>query len=159
MAKVKFFYKKVKLQGQGQKVKKIYMHGKVLSQGTHMWNMKALSLTIQKLWPRLKFFWLTDRQTDRRKDFNVPALSRKRGTIIMANLVQRATIGGVNFLLHKFMQTHNVFMWNVFIFTGTPWSLKDVYLLFSSNLLSMKLSVVHRYCKSSRNNLENFIIW
>ena len=26
-----------------------------LSQGIHMWNMKALSLTVYKLWPRLKF--------------------------------------------------------------------------------------------------------
>ena len=28
---------------------------KVLSQGIHMWNMKVLSLTVHKLWPRLKF--------------------------------------------------------------------------------------------------------
>ena len=29
---------------------------KVLSQGIHMCNMKALSLVVRKLWPRLKFF-------------------------------------------------------------------------------------------------------
>ena len=29
---------------------------KVLSQGKHMWNMKAPSLKVHKLWPRLKFF-------------------------------------------------------------------------------------------------------
>ena len=29
---------------------------KVLSQGIHMCNMKALSLLVRKLWPRLKFF-------------------------------------------------------------------------------------------------------
>ena len=29
---------------------------KVLSQGIHMCNMKALSLPVRKLWPRLKFF-------------------------------------------------------------------------------------------------------
>ena len=31
------------------------MMWKVLSQGIHMWNMKALSLMVQKLWLRLKF--------------------------------------------------------------------------------------------------------
>ena len=30
------------------------MMWKVLSQGIHMWNMKALYLTVHKLWPRLK---------------------------------------------------------------------------------------------------------
>ena len=54
--------------------------GKVLSQGTHMPSIKALSVIVQKLWPRLKFLWQTDRQTDRRMRFNVPTLSRKRGT-------------------------------------------------------------------------------
>ena len=29
---------------------------KVLSQGIHIWNKKALSLLLRKLWPRLKFF-------------------------------------------------------------------------------------------------------
>ena len=29
---------------------------KVLSKGIHMWNMKALSLLVGNLWPRLKFF-------------------------------------------------------------------------------------------------------
>ena len=29
----------------------------VLFQGIHTWNMKAVSLTIQKLWPILKFFF------------------------------------------------------------------------------------------------------
>ena len=29
--------------------------GKVLSQGTHMPSIKALSVIVQKLWPRLKF--------------------------------------------------------------------------------------------------------
>ena len=28
-----------------------------LLQGIHMWNMKSSSVTIQKLWPMLKFFW------------------------------------------------------------------------------------------------------
>ena len=48
MANVKVFQKKVKLQGRYQE--------KVLSQGTHMCNMKALSLLVRKLWLRLKFF-------------------------------------------------------------------------------------------------------
>ena len=29
--------------------------GKVLSQGTHLPSIKALSVIVQKLWPRLKF--------------------------------------------------------------------------------------------------------
>ena len=33
----------------------------VLPQGMHVWNMKALSHTIQKLWPMLKF--VADKQT------------------------------------------------------------------------------------------------
>ena len=36
--------------------------GKVLSQGTLMPSIKALSVIVQKLWPRLKFLWQTDRQ-------------------------------------------------------------------------------------------------
>ena len=51
-------------------------------------SIKALSVKVQKLLPRLKFLWRTDGQTDRGTDgqtdrrmrFNVPTLSRKRGT-------------------------------------------------------------------------------
>ena len=43
------------LQGQGHKVKIFGIHGKVLSQGMYICNMKALSLLIRKLWPMLKF--------------------------------------------------------------------------------------------------------
>ena len=56
MAKVKVFQKKVKLQGQGHEVNNYSTTRKVLSQGIHMCNMKALSLLVRKLWPRLKFF-------------------------------------------------------------------------------------------------------
>ena len=42
--------------------------GKVLSQRTHMPSIKALPVIVQKLWPRLKFLWRTDRWTDRRTD-------------------------------------------------------------------------------------------
>ena len=42
--------------------------GKVLSQGTHMPSIKALSVIAQKLCSRLKFLWQTDRQTDRQTD-------------------------------------------------------------------------------------------
>ena len=56
MAKVKLFQKWVKLQGQGHEVKNYGTMRKVLSQGIHMCNMKALSLLVRKLWPRLKFF-------------------------------------------------------------------------------------------------------
>ena len=67
--------------------------GKVLSQRTHMPNIKALPVIVQKLWLRLKFLWRTDGQTDRRADrrmrFNVPALSRKRGTISQCNFSAR----------------------------------------------------------------------
>ena len=67
MSKVKFFQKYVKSQGQGHKVKIFGRERKVLSQGTHMCNMKALSLLVKKLWPRLSLLW-TDRRTDRRTD-------------------------------------------------------------------------------------------
>ena len=39
--------------------------GKVLSQETHMPSIKALSVIVKKLRPRLKFLWQTDRGTDR----------------------------------------------------------------------------------------------
>ena len=42
--------------------------GKVLSQGTHMPSIKALSVIVQKLWPRLKFLWQTDRGRDGRTE-------------------------------------------------------------------------------------------
>ena len=32
------------------------MHGKALSQGMYIGNMKALPLMVRKLWPRLKFY-------------------------------------------------------------------------------------------------------
>ena len=56
MTKVKVCQKKVKLQGQSHEVKNNGTMWKVLSQGIHMCNMKALSLLVRKLWPRLKFF-------------------------------------------------------------------------------------------------------
>ena len=49
MAKVKFFQKYVKSQGQGHKVKLFGMDRKVLPQEIHTCNMKALSFLIQKL--------------------------------------------------------------------------------------------------------------
>ena len=56
MAKVKVSQKKVTLQGQGHEVKKYGTMWKVLSQRKQMCNMKALSLLVRKLRPRLKFF-------------------------------------------------------------------------------------------------------
>ena len=43
------------VQGQGHWVKNYVMVWKVLPQGIHMWNMKALSLMVYKLRARLKF--------------------------------------------------------------------------------------------------------
>ena len=54
--RLKLFQKKVKLQGQGHKVKNYGTIWKVLIQGIHMCNMKALSLLVRKLWPRLKLY-------------------------------------------------------------------------------------------------------
>ena len=56
MAKFKFFQKQVKSQGQGHEVKNFGIDRKVLSQEIHMWNMKALSLLVQKLWPKLSSY-------------------------------------------------------------------------------------------------------
>ena len=53
--KVKVFKMYVKGHGLGHTVKKFGTDGKVLSQGVHMCNMKAISLTVQKLGSRLKF--------------------------------------------------------------------------------------------------------
>ena len=39
----------VKGHGQGHKVKKIRTDGKVMSQDIHMFNMKAVTVTVQKL--------------------------------------------------------------------------------------------------------------
>ena len=55
VSKVKVFKKWVIHQGQGHGVKKNGTHGKVLSQGILMGNIKALALTVQKLLARLKF--------------------------------------------------------------------------------------------------------
>ena len=49
IAKVKFFQKKVKSQGQGHKVKIFGTDRKVFSQGIHICNMKALSQLVKKL--------------------------------------------------------------------------------------------------------------
>jgi hypothetical protein len=62
MAKGKVFEKCVKLQSH--EVKNFSTNRKVLLYGTHIRNMKPLSLTIQKIWPMLKSF--ADRQIDGR---------------------------------------------------------------------------------------------
>ena len=56
MAEVNVFQKKVKLQGQDHDDKNYGTMWKVISQGIHTCNMKALSLLLTKLWPMLKFF-------------------------------------------------------------------------------------------------------
>ena len=62
MSKVKFVQKKVKSQGQGHDVKIFCMERKVLSQGTHMCNMKLeLYLVIAKV--RFTLERQTNRQT------------------------------------------------------------------------------------------------
>ena len=48
-ANVKVFQKYVKVQDQGHMVKNSGTMWKVLSQGIHMWNMKALPLIVFKL--------------------------------------------------------------------------------------------------------------
>ena len=69
IAKVKFFQKYVK--SKGQEVKKFGIHRKVLSQGIHLCNIKALSPFVKKLWSRLSLLW-TDRRTDRQTDRVIP---------------------------------------------------------------------------------------
>ena len=56
ISKIKVFKKCDKLQGQGHRVKNNGTHGKVLSQGILMWNIKALARTVQKLLARLNQF-------------------------------------------------------------------------------------------------------
>ena len=46
-----------------------------MSQGIHLCNIKALSLSVQKLWSRLSLLWTdgrTDGQTDRQGDSYIP---------------------------------------------------------------------------------------
>ena len=56
MANVKVFEKWVKFWDQGHKVKNFGTNRKVLSEGTHMWNMKALSLNHSKYMANVKVF-------------------------------------------------------------------------------------------------------
>ena len=56
--RLKFLKSGSKVKVKGQKVKNFVSSGKVLSEGIYMCNMnnmKGLALTVQKLWPRLKF--------------------------------------------------------------------------------------------------------
>ena len=75
---VKVFKKWVKLHGQCHTVKNNGTHGKVLSQGIFMCNIKALALTVQKLLARLKFqrggqnYRITELQNDRQDKNNMP---------------------------------------------------------------------------------------
>ena len=71
---VKVFKKWV--QGQGHRVKNNDTHGKVLSQKIFIWNIKALTLTVQKVLSRLKFQrgGLNDRMTDGTRTICSPIL-------------------------------------------------------------------------------------
>jgi hypothetical protein len=53
--KVKVLNMMVKHQGWGHKVKSVGIHGRDMSQGTIMWNIKVLVHVIQKMQPMLKF--------------------------------------------------------------------------------------------------------
>ena len=72
---LKFSKKWVKLQGH--KVKNNGTHGKVLSQGMFMWNIKALALIVQKLLARLKF--QRGGQNDRQDKNNMPPDLQSQG--------------------------------------------------------------------------------
>ena len=56
-----FFFKVDHESRSRSQVKIVYMSGKSLSQGTYMPNLKALSETVQKLWPMLE---LSNQQTN-----------------------------------------------------------------------------------------------
>ena len=68
--KVKVFAKKVK--SQGHKVKFFCTKRKVLSHEIHMYNMKGISPSVQKLWPRLSFSGQTNRQTEGQTNRLIP---------------------------------------------------------------------------------------
>ena len=74
MANVKVFEKKVKLQGQGHEDKNYGTMWKILSQGIHICNMKALSLLVRKLLSRLKFL-------KSRSNFKVKVTKTNNGTM------------------------------------------------------------------------------
>ena len=56
MVKVKFFSKVGQKSRSRSRGKNFVSNRKVLPQEKHMWNVKALSLLVEKLWPRLTFF-------------------------------------------------------------------------------------------------------
>ena len=53
--------------GNNVKISIKVTEGISLAELVFMPNMKSLSLKVQKIWPRLKFFFATDRHTDRAK--------------------------------------------------------------------------------------------
>ena len=85
ISKVKVFKKRVKLQGQGHRVKNNGTHGKVLSQEIFMWNITSIAITVQKLLARFKFQRrgqnerITEWQNDRQDKNNMPSDLRSRG--------------------------------------------------------------------------------
>ena len=64
--RLSFFQKYVKSQGQGHEVKNFGIDRKVLSQGIHLCNIKALPPFVKKVMVKVKF--TLDRQTDRQTD-------------------------------------------------------------------------------------------
>ena len=117
ISKVKVFKKWAKLQGQGHRVKNNGIHGKVLSQGILMCNIRALAFTVQKLLARLKF--QRGGQNDRMDKNNMPPDLRshihKKGPIIFFLRIKWFLIySGAMFIIYIPMIWYGM----VFIFQG-----------------------------------------
>ena len=94
ISKLKVFKRWVKLQSQCRRVKNIGTHGKVLSQGILMRNIKALALIVQKLSARLKFQRAqNDRYTNRIKAicprYSISGEKKVYYTLILNSYFQR----------------------------------------------------------------------
>jgi hypothetical protein len=63
------FLEKVKLQGQRSEGQGHGIKWKVLPEGIHMWNMKALPSTNQNLWPRLEFGKWSNSKVKHQKEY------------------------------------------------------------------------------------------
>ena len=79
MAMVKGFQEYIKLQGKGHEVNNYGTMWKVLSQGIHMCNKKALSLLVWKLWPWLTFLKVV--QTSRSRSQNQTLWCHVKGLV------------------------------------------------------------------------------
>ena len=88
LPRLSFFKSRSKVKVKVTKSKNFGIDRKVLSQGIHLCNIKALSPFVKKLWSRLSLLWTdeqTDRQTDRQGDSYIPYKLRTKEPLVRNN--------------------------------------------------------------------------